>query len=268
MLGAIIGDICGSAYEWNNCKTDKPDTVELTRPDCRFTDDSAMTVATADALLNDRNYAGSYKMWGRRYPDAGYGGTFARWLESDSLKSYDSWGNGSAMRISPVGWAFGTLEETLEEAKRSACVTHDHPEGVKGAQSTAAAIFLARNGKSKSEIKEYIETTFRYDLNRHTDLIRPGYRFDVSCMGSVPEAILCFLESRDYEHALKLAISLGGDSDTIACIAGGIAEAFYRQVPDALLRFAQDRLTKEMKRVVSDFLAKFHIETAIGNGMP
>jgi len=255
MLGAIIGDICGSIYEFNdhNRKTTEPQTILLVEPDCFFTDDSILTIATADALLQKRNYTEAYKDWARRYPDAGYGGTFGDWMESDSTEPYYSWGNGSAMRVSPVGWFFGTLEETLAEAKRSAEVTHDHPEGIKGAQSVAAAVFLARSGKTKQEIKKFIESTFGYDLNRTTDQIRPSYRFDVSCMGSVPEAIICFLESNDYVHALQLAISIGGDTDTIACITGGIAEAFYQEIPDELIQFANAKLTGEMKQVIVAF---------------
>ena len=267
MLGAIIGDICGSVYEFNNRKEHDPTEIVLTESSNRdqsfqFTDDSVLTFATADAMLHKRPYAEAYKEWGRRYGHAGYGGTFVRWLQSDSLEPYNSWGNGSAMRVSPVGWVFDTLEETLAEAKCSAEVTHDHPEGIKGAQSVAAAIFLARTGKSKQEIKEYIETTFGddfggYDLNRTTDQIRPDYTFDVSCMGSVPEAIICFLESNDYVHAIQVAISIGGDTDTIACITGGIAEAFYRHIPDELVQFATAKMTGEMATIVTDFRSKF-----------
>jgi len=259
MLGAIIGDICGSVYEFsNNSKTSRPTEIVLTESSSkdklfRFTDDSVMTFATADALLYRRPFAVVYKEWARRYPDAGYAGYFWRWFNSDSLEPYNSWGNGSAMRVSPVGWFFETLEETLAEAKRSAEVTHNHPEGIKGAQSVAAAIFLARNGKTKQEIKEYVESTFRYDLNRTTDQIRPTYEFDVSCMGSVPEAIICFLESNDYVHAIQLAISIGGDTDTIGCITGGIAEAFYRKIPDELVQFVDARLTDDMKQVAQLF---------------
>ena len=236
MLGAIIGDICGSVYESINRKEDNPTVIDLVNPppprstrktrwdNCCFTDDSVLTVATAEVLLQQRNYTEAYKEWGCRYIDAGFGGTFWKWMQSASLEPYNSWGNGSATRVSPVGWFYNTLEETLAEARRSAEVTHNHPEGIKGAQSVASAIFLARNGKSKQEIKEYIEATFGYDLNRATALIRPDYVFDVSCMGSVPEAIICFLESNDYVHAIQVAISIGGDTDTIACITGGIAE--------------------------------------------
>ena len=253
MLGAIIGDICGSVYEWKPFKTGFPDTVPLVNADACFTDDSVLSVATAEAILLQQDYATAYKKWGRRYPNAGYGGSFRNWLTQDSAEPYNSWGNGSAMRISPVGWAFETLEETLAEAKRSAEVTHNHPEGIKGAQSVAAAIFLARNGAGKQEIKRYIETTFGYNLDTATQDIWPVYYFEVSCQGSVPESIISFLESRDYEHALKIAISLGGDSDTMACIAGAIAEAFYRKIPQNLFDFARGKLKKEMLDVIDRF---------------
>jgi len=262
MLGAIIGDICGSVYEWFNYKTIDPRTISLTEPESPlpqgcFTDDTVMTIATAEALLDKLNYVETYKDWGRRYPRAGYGDTFMQWLLSDSLESYNSYGNGSAMRISPVGWAFETLEETLDEAERSAEVTHNHPEGIKGAQSVAAAMFLARTGKSRQEIKEYIESTFSYDLSRTTDEIRPDYKFDVSCQGSVPESIICFLESDDYVHAIQLAISIGGDTDTIACITGGIAEAFYREIPRELVDYANARLFEPMKAVIAEFRNRY-----------
>ncbi len=259
MLGAIIGDIAGSVYEWRNCKTDDPETIGLTKGGCEFTDDSVMTVAVADALLRKRNYVETFKEWGRRYPNVGYGGTFFKWIKAEQVEPYGSWGNGSAMRVSPVGWAFGSIDETLAEAKRSAEVTHNHPEGIKGAQAVAAAIFFARNGYSKSDIKGFIASCFQYDLNRTTASIRPEYKFDVSCQGSVPEAIICFLESTSYENSLKLAISLGGDSDTIACIAGGIAEAYYKKIPEELVRFASSSMPFEMNRVVADFRERFHI---------
>jgi ADP-ribosylglycohydrolase len=253
LLGAIIGDICGSIYEFKDRKFTNPTEIDLVNLRCHFTDDTVLTIATAEVLLQKRDYTEAYKDWGCRYLHAGFGGTYWKWMQSDDLEPYNSWGNGSAMRVSPVGWFFETLEETLAEAKRSAEVTHNHPEGIKGAESVAAAIFLARNGKTKQEIKEYVESTFGYDLNRTTDQIRPDYKFDVSCMGSVPEAIICFLESNDYAHALQLAISIGGDTDTIACITGGIAEAFYREIPDELVRLANVKLTGEMMQVVDAF---------------
>lgn len=233
MLGAIIGDIVGSVYEWNNIKTkDFP----LFSPGCFFTDDTVMTLAIAEGLINGGSaddFITAMKKYGRLYPNAGYGGRFGSWLFSEDIGPYNSWGNGSAMRVSPVAWAFDTLSEVEEYAKISAAVTHNHPEGVKGAQATAACIFLARKGKSKNEIREYIESNYGYDLDRSLDEIRPNYRFNESCQETVPEAIIAFLESVDFEDAIRNAISLGGDSDTLAAITGSIAEAAYN-IPDGI----------------------------------
>jgi ADP-ribosylglycohydrolase len=257
MLGGIIGDICGSIYEWRNRKTENPDEIDLVNPKCHFTDDSVLTLAVADACLGRKDYRSVLKDWGLRYFDAGYGGAFRQWLQREDGGAYNSWGNGSAMRVGPVGWVFGTLEETLGEARRSAEVTHNHPEGVKGAQAVAAAIFLARSKCSKAKIKDYVEKSFGYDLNRSLSEIRPGYKFDVSCQGSVPEAFIAFLESRDFAHAVRLAISIGGDSDTIACITGSIAEAYYQEIPPELGAMAWDRLTREMRGLTQVFLEKY-----------
>ena len=227
MLGAIIGDIVGSIYEWRNIKTKE---FPLFGEKCVFTDDTVMTIAVAEGLMNGGkpdDFIDAMKRLGDLYPFVGYGERFEVWLFSDARKPYNSWGNGSAMRVSPVGWMFDSLEETDSTAEISAAVTHNHPEGIKGAQATAAAIFLARNGKPKSEIKTYIESKYGYDLNRTLDEIRPSYRFDESCQGTVPEAIIAFLESESFEDAIRNAISLGGDSDTLAAITGSIAEAAY-----------------------------------------
>jgi len=228
MLGAIAGDIIGSIYEMRNIKTTR---FPLFHPLCRFTDDTVLTVALADSLLHDTRFVGLLKVYYRVYPNAGYGGTFHQWAQSERLDPYNSWGNGSAMRVSPVGFAFDTLDDVLEQAKRSAEVTHDHPEGIKGAQAIASAIFLARTGSNKDQIKSYVESTFDYHLDTPLDEIRPRYEFQVSCQKSVPQAIRAFLESHDFEDAVRKAISIGGDSDTIACMAGGIAHAFYGGVP-------------------------------------
>ena len=195
--------------------------------------------------------------WGNRYPTAGYGGMFLDWLQIYDPQPYNSFGNGSAMRVSPVGWAFDTLEKTLEAAKQSAEITHNHPEGIKGAQATAACIFLARTGKNKQEIKEYIEHTFGYNLNRTCDEIRPTYQFDVTCQGSVPESITAFLDSTDFESAIRLAVSLGGDADTMGAITGGIAEAFYGGVPEYIRKEVQKRLPNEFIDVMQRFYQKF-----------
>ena len=236
MLGAIVGDIVGSIYEWDNIKTKE---FPLFGQNCEFTDDTVMTIAIAEGLMNGgapEDFVEAMKRLGRMYPNAGYGGHFRRWLFSEDCSPYNSWGNGSAMRVSPVGWFFDTLEMTEKAAEVSAAVTHDHSEGIKGAQATAAAIFLARNNKPKKEIKYYIEGKYGYDLSRTLDEIRPKYEFDESCMGTVPEAITAFLESEDFEDAIRNAISLGGDSDTLAAITGSIAEAAYGVLDEIRLK--------------------------------
>ncbi len=251
MIGAIAGDIIGSVYERHRIKTkDFP----LFSQGCRFTDDSVLTVALADAILSGRNYDKLMREYYRRYPRAGYGGMFRQWAQNDDGKPYNSFGNGSAMRISPVGFAFDNLEEVLKKAKLYTEITHNHPEGIKGAQATASAIFLARNGRSKKEIRGYIESNFAYDLSRTLDDIRPYYRFDVTCQGSVPEAIIAFLESEDYEDAIRNAVSLGGDSDTQACITGGIAEAFYGSVPEHIERRVLKILDDPLRSVTLQFM--------------
>jgi len=228
MIGAIAGDIIGSVYEGNPIKTkDFP----LFHPFCRFTDDTVLTVAVAHAILNNRPYQDSVREIGRRYPAAGYGGSFSRWLHTERPEPYNSWGNGAAMRVSPVGFAFTSEEDVLREAEKTAVFTHNHPEGIKGAQATALTVFLARTGHGKADIRERISRRFGYDLDRSVNDIRPGYFFDVSCQGTVPEAIVAFLDADTYEDAVRNAVSLGGDSDTLACITGGIAEAFYGGVP-------------------------------------
>ena len=228
MLGAIAGDIIGSVYEFYSVKSTD---FKLFTPESRFTDDTVLTVAVADCILNDKKYAETFRSYGQCYPNVGYGNTFGSWIDSGRLAPYSSFGNGSAMRVSPVGFAFTTLNSVLEEAGKSAEVTHDHPEGIKGAQAVALAIYLAREGYSKDAIRDYVEENFEYDLHRTLDEIRPDYDFDETCQGSVPEAIIAFLESNDYEDAVRKAVSLGGDSDTQACIAGGIAQAFYKKIP-------------------------------------
>ena len=243
MLGAIIGDIIGSSHEFNSIKTTK---FNLFDKKSRYTDDSAMTMAVAEWLLDDTERTHKVledKMvkYGSLNPDAGYGGMFFGWLflperffKSGKRLPYNSFGNGSAMRVSAVGWLFETLEETERVAEISASITHNHSEGIKGAQATAAAIWMARNGKSKAEIKDYISAKYGYNLDRTCDEIRPDYDFDVTCQGSVPEAIIAFLESSDYESTVRLAVSLGGDSDTpTACSTPRISSARSRRVRDS-----------------------------------
>ena len=254
MLGALTGDIVGSIYEWNNIKTTE---FPLFQAQCRFTDDSVLTVALAEAILTGRSYASLMKSYCRNYPDAGYGSGFLRWAQSESSAPYNSFGNGSAMRISPVGWAFDTLEEVLKKAEEYSVLTHSHPEGVKGAQATAATVYIARSGASKEEIRRYVTDTFSYDLSRSLDEIRPGYSFDVSCQGTVPQAITAFMESEDFESALRLAISLGGDSDTLACITGGMAEAFYGGVPITIAVETLRLLDEDLRRVTLEFREKY-----------
>lgn len=250
LLGAICGDIIGSAYEFHTMKrTD----FDLFLRYSHFTDDTVMTIAVAHWIMTGDNLSALMQTWGRRYLDSGYGGMFWNWLFMTDPQPYFSYGNGSAMRVSPVGWAYNTLDETLAAARASAEVTHNHPEGIKGAQATAAAIFLARTGHSKPEIKHYIADTFGYDLNRTCDEIRPGYCFDVTCQGSVPESIIAFLESSDYESAIRLTVSLDGDADTMGAITGAIAAAYYGEIPDHIANECLNRLPDDITRVISDF---------------
>lgn len=254
MIGAIAGDIIGSVYEGFPIKTTE---FELFTSNSRFTDDTVLTVAVADCILNGKDYAKTFKEYGRLYPNAGYGGMFRHWLRSDGLGPYNSFGNGSAMRVNPVGFAFDTLEKVLSEAKRSAEVTHNHPEGIKGAQAVAGAIFLARNHETKEEIKKYIESRFGYDLSQTLEEIRPNYSFDETCQGSVPQAIISFLESGSYEDAIRKAISLGGDSDTLACMTGGIAEAFYGGVPEHIENKVMEILDDRLREITLKFRKKY-----------
>jgi len=250
VIGAIAGDIIGSVYERSPIKTRE---FPLFDPRCRFTDDTVLTVAVAHAILSGGSYEASIRAFGRRHPRAGYGGAFIRWLFAEDPRPYNSWGNGSAMRVSPVGFAFGSEEEVLAEARETARITHDHPEGIRGAQATALAVFLARTGRGKEEIRGRIREAFGYDLDRTVDGIRPGYGFDVSCQGSVPEAIVSFLDAGSFEDAVRNAVSLGGDSDTLACIAGGIAEAHYGGVPGEIRERALACLTPDLLEVAEEF---------------
>lgn len=256
MLGAIIGDIIGSTYEFDGVKTKD---FELFPEGSTFTDDTVLTVATADAILNNKTYEEVYREYPKNFPQRGYGDRFSDWTKNRRVGPYNSFGNGSAMRVGPIGWAFGTLEEVLEEAKKSAEVTHNHPEGIKGAQAVASAVFLARQGKSKKEIKEYIEETFGYNVSQSVDEIREDAVFDETCMVSVPQAIICFLDSSSFEDAVRNAVSLGGDADTQACIAGGIAEAYYKEIPQVVRDEAIGKLDPRLKEVVEEFCVKYGI---------
>jgi ADP-ribosylglycohydrolase len=267
MLGAIAGDVIGSIHERARTKTkDFP----LLAPESRFTDDTVLTVAVADCLLRERNYVDGFHDYFHAYPDAGYGGTFFLWASTRRREPYQSWGNGSAMRVSPVAYARATLDDVLAEARRSAEVTHDHKEGIRGAQATAAAIFLARTGSTKEQIREYVESQFDYYLNETLDELRPTYQFDASCQWSVPQSIIAFLESTDYEDAIRNAISLGGDADTMACIAGAIAEAYYGGVPAAIAEPILARLDDRLRGVVQEFRERYGLGIGAlpGRGRP
>lgn len=254
MIGAIAGDIIGSVYEWKPIKTtDFP----LFSDNSRFTDDTVHTVALADCILHGSDYARKLKEYYDLYPRAGYGGMFHRWAASGGSEPYNSFGNGAAMRVSPVGYAYDTLEEVREQAERSAAVTHNHPEGIKGACATACAIFLGRTGKDKTEIRGYVESRFGYDLSEPLESIRAWYRFDETCQGTVPPAIIAFLESDDFEDAVRKAVSLGGDSDTLACITGGIAQAFYGGVPQEITARVLETLDQRLRSVTVEFMDRF-----------
>jgi ADP-ribosylglycohydrolase len=254
MFGAIAGDIIGSPYESRPIKTtDFP----LLSDQSTFTDDTVLTVATAYALINRIDYGTAYRTMARAHPHRGYGGSFQRWFRQHAAPPYHSWGNGSAMRVSPVGWAFDDEETVLSEARKSAVVTHDHPEGIRGAQATALAIHLAKQGKHKEAIRLAIQSRFGYDLDRSVDTIRPDYDFRIACQDTVPEALVCFLDSHDYESAVRNAVSLGGDSDTLACIAGGIAEAFYGPLPESIRSLIDLRLPDSFKVVIAAFARQF-----------
>ena len=257
MIGAIAGDIIGSVYESHPIKTkDFP----LFHPHCRFTDDTVLTVAIAKAILEDQNYLKAVHELGRKYSHAGYGGTFISWLHSSEPRPYNSWGNGAAMRVSPVGFAFNTVETVLQEAARTAEISHNHPEGIKGAQATALAVFLARTTHDKTIIKKEVVNRFRYDLSRTVDDLRPSYVFDISCQGTVPASIIAFLDSTSYEDAVRNAISLGGDSDTLACITGGMAEAYYGFLESNIVNEVKKHLAKDLWKITEQFCKTYRKE--------
>ena len=259
MYGAILGDIIGSPFEFD--RGDKTKEFDLFSKDCGFTDDSVMTIAVGEALLAvgtqatvkeiEEAVVTNMQDWGKRYPYAGYGGRFRHWLRESNPKPYGSYGNGSAMRVSAAGWLYDSMERTREVARATANVTHNHPEGIKGAEATASAIYMARNGFSKEKIKEYIEREFHYNLNRTLDEIRPGYHMDETCQRTVPEAIIAFLESQDFEDAIRNVVSLGGDTDTLGAITGSIAEAFYG-IPAVLVAECRSRLDEGLMTDVLD----------------
>ncbi len=250
MLGAIIGDVLGSTFEFYPMKTKK---FELLDNKSHFTDDTVMTVAVADSIMNEVPYTESLQQWGRKYPRAGYGGWFRKWIHQDDPKPYNSFGNGSAMRCSSVGWLLDDEESVLDEAKKSAEITHNHPEGIKGAQAVALGVLMGRKGSSKKEIKGKLEKLFGYNLNQKLEQIIPSYTFDSTCQGSVPQAIIAFLESTDFEDAIRNAISLGGDADTQACITGSLAEAHYQNIPEEISSFVRWRIEDDLLAVMAKF---------------
>ena len=262
MIGAMLGDMIGAPYEFD--RSPKTKDFPLFSRGTQFTDDSVMTAAVAEALLD--TYGGtddeirsalvtSMQVWGRRYPHAGYGGRFRGWLRAKDPEPYGSYGNGSAMRVSAAGWLYDTIEETRRIARLTAEVTHNHPEGIKGAEATASAIFLARTGAGKDEIKNYIVREFGYDLSRTCDEIRPAYHHVESCQQTVPEAVTAFLEAADFEDVVRTAVSLGGDCDTLTCIACSIGEAFFG-VPDKMAAECRKRLPEDMLEVLDRFAAQ------------
>ena len=259
MIGAILGDMIGSPYEFDRGKKTKD--FPLFSRKSEFTDDSVMTVAVAEALMDTmgkteqeirKALVASMRKWGGIYPDAGYGGMFRKWLKAENPQPYNSFGNGSAMRVASAGWLYDTLGETRHMAKLTAEVTHNHPEGIKGAEAVAGAIFLARKGCGKEEIREYIIREFGYDLSRTCDEIRPGYFHVETCQETVPEAITAFLEGTDFEDVIRTAVSLGGDCDTLTCIAGSIVEAFY-DVPDEIAAEGRKHLPDDLMAVLDRF---------------
>lgn len=265
MLGAIAGDIIGSPYEFSNYK--KKD-FPLFQSRSKFTDDTVLTVATADVLLNGGDYASAYRKYARMYPSAGYGAMFAKWVADDEAGPYNSFGNGSAMRVSPVGLMFDGPAEVKKVAKETADVTHNHPEGVKGAQAIALATSMAKNGASKDEIKEALtsgesECEYGYDLNRTVFDCREGMRWNATCQGTVGESIVAFLEGEDFEDCIRNAVSIGGDSDTIAAMTGSIAHAYYKKIPDQIMDELIKRLDKNLLRVVIQFEKEVGFDTEI-----
>ncbi len=252
ILGAIAGNVIGSIYEWKNSEIVD---FELFNNKAEYTDDTILLIAVTDAIISKKDFAKTIWNYGNRYPMAPYGGSFRKWLETKDLKPYNSYGNGSAVRVCAVGFAYDTMEEVLKVAEQTAIFTHNHEEGIKGARAMASAIFLAKQGKSKEKIKDFIEQTFHYNLSFTLDEIKSNYpyAFDATCQGCVPQSIVAFLESTDYENAIRLAISIGGDSDTIACMTGGIAVAYYNDIPNYIVDFVMKRLPQKFIDTINEF---------------
>jgi len=254
MLGSIIGDIIGSVYEFHPTKKYH---FEVFAEGSTFTDDTVLTIAIADALLNDKSFKNSVYEWARKHPKRGYGRKFWNWMVSKNPQPYNSFGNGSAMRVSPIGFLNVNIDKKLELAKQSANITHNHPEGIKGAMAITMAIHLALNGKDKKQIKEEIEESFQYNLSQDYQEVKVDYKYDITCPGSVPEALIAFLESSDFESAIRMAVSLGGDADTQACIVGGIAEAYYKEIPSDYINKAMFILPEEMQSIIMNYYKKY-----------
>ena len=254
LLGAIAGDVIGSVYEF--CAPKSTD-FDLFTPKSAVTDDTILTLAVAEAILDGGRYLEFIRDYARRFPNESYGGRFHMWMYTEPPRPYNSYGNGSAMRVSAVGWAFETPDDVLREAQDSAAVTHDHPEGVKGAQAVALAVLRARTGASKEAIRSEITARFGYDLSRTLAEIRPGYSFDETCQGTVPQAMTAFFEAQDFEAAVRLAVSLGGDADTLAAISGSIAEAFFGGIPSEIAAQVQARVPAQLWQVVERFSREY-----------
>lgn len=255
MLGAIAGDIIGSVYEGS--KQPFSENFPILSNNSRFTDDTVLTIAIAEAILTDGNYQKSVLKYARKYPNAGYGGSFRTWMLSADPQPYNSFGNGSAMRVSPVGWAYSSLDDVLAEAERSAAITHDHPEGIKGAQAIALSIFYARKGFAKQDILGEVQKRFGYNLDQQLSTIRGSFKFDVTCQGTVPPALIAFRESENIESAIRKSVSLGGDADTLGAICGAVAEAYYHKFPQEIMDLINDRLPDEFLDVLSAFYNRF-----------
>lgn len=254
IIGAIAGDMISSHQ-----KEKRVEAGNLSLPDNKteFTASTVLTVATMDALLNGREYFHIMKSYGLRYPGRGYGAAVLRWMRDDHPKPYHSWNNSVALRISPIGHACRTVNETLEEARKFAEISHNHPDGIRGAQATAVSVFLAKNGRTKEEIRSYIEATFGYDLQKTIEIVRPEFYYDNSCESSVPAALIAFLDSCDYENAIRLAVSLGEGCGTLACITGGIAQAFYKKIPGNIARPVVEQLSPRLYETIEKFSCSY-----------
>ncbi|RMG48273.1 MAG: ADP-ribosylglycohydrolase family protein [Acidobacteria bacterium] len=260
MLGVIAGDIIGSPYEGGHAPARG---FPLFPPEARFTDDTVLAVAVAWAILEGRDYGEALRLWGRRYPHAGYGSAFLSWLSAEDPRPYGSFGDGSAMRVAPVGWAGCDLDEVIDEAGRSAAPTHDHPEGIRGAQATAGALFLARTGHNKAEVRAFLEQRFGYDLSASLEEVRARGAIRPICREAVPAAAICFLDARDFEDAVRKAVSLGGDTDTVAAIAGALAEAFHGGVPAPIQRESLARLPHPLRETAVRFARRFGVPLSL-----